>query len=131
MTDLYCANSPHVNGRAYCPARGGNSNEVATVDLKFVYEVATRLRDEDQQEVAQRPTIGHDACTQSWAMSDIRQGIETDDGVPCGLNRAKWRPYLVTRYAGIDGNKEKTFAVVQRRARMVEYCVKTAGRRGE
>ena len=70
-----------LSGRA-----GAIAMKWATVDPKFVYEVATRLRDEDQQEVMLSDRLsGYDACTQSWAMSDICNGIETDDGVPCGL----------------------------------------------
>ena len=74
----------------YCLAERVSKLKWAEVTPEFVYEVATHLREVGSEEVMLSDHIsGYDACAQSWAMSDLCNGIATDDGTPvglCGLN---------------------------------------------
>ena len=102
----------------------------ATVNAKFVYDVATNLREEDEQEVMLSHRVtGYEACSQSWAMSDICQGIATDDGIPCGLTGLVDDRIWLLGTPQLTATKKSRLQLCRDGRKWVKYCLNTAGRR--
>ena len=100
----------------------------ANVTAQFVYNVATRLRQEDQVEVMLSDRLtGYDACTQSWVMSDICQGIETDDGIACGLTGLNGNRIWLLGTPELTATKKRRLQLCREGRGWVKYCAKTAG----
>lgn len=102
----------------------------AEVTPEFVLEVATHLREEDQEEVMLSDQVtGFEACTQSWAMADICNGIATDDGTPVGLCGLNGDRIWLLGTPELTATKKRRLQLCREGRGWVEHCVKSAGRR--
>lgn len=95
---------------------------------EFAVTIAENLRQADVTEVALSDRLtAYEAVRTSWANADLCMGIETDDGVPCGLTGLNGDRIWLLGTEDLTATRRRRLQLCREGRHWVERCAQRAG----